>query len=126
LIQVSLGVELAGQFGDCVGAQRVRRIVFDVRMPGASVEDVIGGKMNQARVDLAAGDGQVADREAVHQEGGLRLFFGNIHLVVSRCVEYHVGSGARQGAFHRRGIGNIHLAAPPTGDGVAPVPQFAD
>ena len=43
--------------------------------------------MDEAGVQLAAGQRQVAHRQGVHQEGRLRLAFRHVHLVVGRGVE---------------------------------------
>ena len=44
--------------------------------------------MDQSRVDLPAGDGEIAHREPVDFECGERLFFRDVDLIVGGGVEH--------------------------------------
>src|ERR1017187_7896494 len=104
----------------------MRGIVLGIGVVGAAVKDVIGGEVDQAGVHLAAGQRQVAHGQAIHQVGGLRLLFGDIHMVIGGGVEYHVGVGAGERSLDGGAIGDIDLCALPAGDGIAADSEFAD
>ena len=69
--------------------------------------------MHQSGVHLAAGQGQVAHRQGVDLEGGLRLLLGHVHLVVGGGVEHHFGVEARQCVLHRGRVRDVHLGTVP-------------
>src|ERR1017187_1088417 len=94
-------------------------IVLGIGMVRAAVKNVVGGEVDQAGIHLPAGQRQVAHGQAIHQEGGLRLLFGNIHLVIGGGVEDDVGIGLGERALDGGGIGDIDLCALPAGDGIA-------
>lgn len=110
-IEIGARVQFAREFRDGVSSQRMSLIVFAIGAAGQPVEYVVGGKMHQPGVALPARHGNVAHRERVHQESGLRLFFGDVHLVVSRGVDHHAGIDAREGALHLPRIGDVHRGA---------------
>ena len=123
-LQVGLRVELSGQLRDRVGAQRMRRIVFGVRPARPSVEDVIGGVMNQLCVHLPAGQRDVPHRQGVHQVRRLRLLFGHIHLIVRRGVEDHLRIDLGQVLLHHRPLGDVQLSAVGAEDLVTALLEF--
>jgi hypothetical protein len=118
-VQVCLSVQLAGQLGYGIRAQRVGGIVFGVGMAGSAIEDVVGGEVNQPRVDLAAGQREVAHGQRVDQERRLRLLFGNIHLIVGRRIENDLRVRLRQRVFDRCAVRDIDLPPLPAHDGVS-------
>ena len=116
LVEIGARIELARELRDSVSAQRTGGIVFGIGAAGKPVEDVVGGKVDQLRVDLAAGDGQVADGEAVDHERRQGLLFGDVDLVVSGGVEHNGGVVLGQRVLDLRGVGNIDLGPFKTGD----------
>src|SRR3954471_16052178 len=84
-------------------------------MAGGSIEDVIGRKMDEAGVDLAAGEGEVAHGEGVDEEGGLRLLLGDVDLVIGGCVEDDFRILLREGVFDGGAIGDIDSRPRPAG-----------
>ena len=102
----------------------MRLVFFGVRSAGGAVEDVVGGEVNQLRVQLPAGHGQVADREGVGDEGGLRFIFGDVHLIVGGGVQHQRGVGLSQDAFDAGGIADIDAGAVETGDVITAPGEF--
>ncbi len=125
-VEISLRVEFAGELGNCVGAEGVRQILLDIGMPGGAIEHVIGGEVDQLGVDLPARESQVAHRQRVHQKGGLRLLFGDVHLVIRRGVEDHLRVIVCKGVLNCGRVGNIDLGAIPGHDTEPPILEFAD
>ncbi len=93
-------------------------ILLGIGAAGAAVKNVVGREVDQAGVDLPAGQRQVAHGQAIHLEGGLGLLFGDIHLVIRGGVEHHVGVGAGKRALDGGAIGDIDLCPLPAGDGI--------
>jgi hypothetical protein len=123
-VEVGLGVEFAGEFGDGVGAEGVGGVGLDVGAAEGAVEDVVGGVVDEAGVDLAAGDGEVADGEGVGHEGGLGFAFGDVDLIVGGGVEDDLGVKGGEGLFDGDGVGYIDLAAFVAPDFVAAFAEF--
>ena len=71
--------------------------------------------MDQARIDLAAGEREVAYRQSVHLIGRLRLLFGDIHLVIGGAVEDRLRVEMRQRPLDSGGIGDVGMCAVPCG-----------
>jgi len=96
----------------------MRKIGFDIRTRGSAVENVIGGEVDELRVDLAAGDREISHSQSIYQEGGLRLSFSDVDVVIGGGIEddFRVGAGER--ALDGFGIGDIDLAAVPGHHGV--------
>jgi hypothetical protein len=125
-VEVGLGVEFAGEFGDGVGAEGMGGVLLDIGMAGTAIEDVIGGEVDQLGVGLAAGEGQVAHGQRVDQKGGQRLLLGDIDLIIGGGVEDHFGIAVGQGVLHGQRVGDVHLGAIPGHDGEPALPEFTD
>ena len=89
LIEIRARIHFACQFRHRVCAQRTWRIFFQIGAASQPVEHVIGRKVHQTRVHLTASHRQIANREPVHQERRLRLFFRDVHLIVGSRVDHH-------------------------------------
>ena len=124
LIQVGARVVFARQLGDRVGAQRPGRVLLGVGAAGHAVENVIGRKMHQLGVRLAAGNGQIANRQSVHQVGGLRLLLGDIHLIVGGRVQHDSRIAFGDAALHLRRVGDVDVGPLEAGDRVPPPGKF--
>ena len=116
MVEIGARVQFAGEFRNGVSSQRMGRVVLGVGAAGAAVENVVGGKMHQARVHLPARHGQVAHGERVHQERRLRLFFRDVHLVIRRGIDDDGRVELRERALHLRLIGDVDGGALEAGD----------
>jgi hypothetical protein len=126
LFQICLSVQFAGQFRNAIGAQGSRTILFGVGASGGPIENVVGGKVDELRVQLTARHGQIADRESVGDEGRLRLSLGNVHLVVGGGVEHYFGIRLRENLLDARGVGNVNVGTLETFYRVAALGELAD
>ena len=86
-------------------------VLFGVGPAGHSVENIVGGEVDQSRVHLPAGDGQIPDRERVHPKSRLRFLLGDVHLIVRGGVEHQRRIEARQRRFHLSRVRDIDAAS---------------
>src|SRR2546430_7716059 len=70
-----------------VDAERSGFVFLRVGRGFLSVEDVIGGKVDQQRAEAPAFLGQQSRCDSIHLEGDVRLGLGAVHSVIRSGVE---------------------------------------
>src|SRR5579864_5511908 len=126
LLEVGLCAELTREFRNGVGAERMRRIVLAVRALGRAIEDVVGRKVHQLRIELPAGERQVAHSQSVGQKRRLWLFLGDIHLVIGRRIDHQPRIEIGQDALYLFPVGDVNRRAFPACNLITTRTQLAD
>ena len=101
------GEPLPEQLRRRVDALRVRRVVFDVRARGASVEDEVAGVVDEHDAGGRGGPGEGPHRERVHVECGGGIGLGAIHVVVRGAIDDEVGAAGRHGVADGAIVGDV-------------------
>src|SRR5437879_1951439 len=100
---------LSSELAATVDAERSGLVFLRVGRGFLSVEDVIGGKVNQQRAEAPAFLGQQSRRDSIDPEGDVRLGLRAIHGVIRGGVEDYVGPNAADELPNARRIGKIEL-----------------
>src|SRR6267143_2135702 len=100
---------LSGELAAAVDAERNGFIFLGVWRASFTVEDVIGGKVDQQRAEAPAFLGQQSRRDSIDLQCDVRLGLGAIHGVIRGGVEDYVGPNAADELPNARRIGKIEL-----------------
>src|SRR5215472_11890403 len=82
---------------------------FNIRPSEAAIENIIGGKVDQAGVVLAAGDSKIAHCQRICVVSSARLLLSDIHLIVGGGIENHLRFDAGQSALNLSRAGHVNL-----------------
>src|SRR5690606_24686792 len=105
---------LAHELAAAVRVERPRAGVLGVRGAPATVEDVVGGDLDQPRSGGGAGPGEVGDRVPVDGGGGRLVRLGVVHAGPGGGVDDHVVGAHRVG--ERGPVGDVQVRPGGGGD----------
>jgi hypothetical protein len=89
----------------------MRAIVLCIWTPRSPIKHVVSGEVNEPGVELTAGHREITDGETIGNEGGQRLIFRDVYLIVRGRIEHDGRIGVRQSVLNDLGVANIHLGA---------------
>ncbi len=110
-LQISLYIKFTGEFRNRISAQRMCRIGLEIGPAQLAVEHVVGRKMYQSGVVLAARESYIPNAQRVGFVSGERFPFGDIHLVVGGGIEDRPRIEFGQRALHLLAIADVQLFA---------------
>ena len=89
----------------------MRHVLLAVWAAGSAVEHIVGREVDQPRVELPGGEGEIAHREGVDAEGGLGFALGDVDHVVCGSVHNQRRIETGDCLLDAGGVADVDLSA---------------